>query len=105
MMGPTMTTNPICIDLSALDIVADGLARLRKVLYDSVWYEASVPGHITWHFKTTERETLLNCSELPEYEGMAITGQWSSLRFRHDKRKGYGKISVLINMRVTKARG
>ena len=103
MMGPTMTTIPVCIDLTTFNTVAEALARLREVLYDSVRYESSAPEHITRHFKTRERETLLNCSEVPEYDGMEIGGNGSSLRFRTDNDKGlYGKISVLMNMRVTK---
>jgi hypothetical protein len=41
VMGPTITSIPICIELSALDTVSDGLARLRELLYDGVRYELS----------------------------------------------------------------
>lgn len=103
MMGPTMTTVPVCINLSTFGTVGEVLSHVRNVLYGSVRYEASAPEHITRHFNTAKRETLLNCSEVPEYDGMSIVGQHASLHFR--ARKGnllYGKISVLMNMRVKK---
>lgn len=103
LMGPTITSIPICIDLSALDTVADGLARLRELLYDVVRYELSGSECITQHFKTHEHEALLNCSDNPEYDGMTITGKDSSLRFRPAKGNMlYGKITSLLNMRVAK---
>jgi acyl-CoA synthetase (AMP-forming)/AMP-acid ligase II/aryl carrier-like protein len=102
MMGPTVTAIPICIDLSALDTINDGLVRLREILYDGVRYEASAPEQVTRHFKTREREATLNCSEAPEYEGLTITGKDSSLRFRPHKGMLYGKLSVPMSLRVEK---
>jgi acyl-CoA synthetase (AMP-forming)/AMP-acid ligase II/aryl carrier-like protein len=103
LMGPTITSIPICIDLSALDTVSDGLARLRGLLYDGVRYELSGSECITQHFKTREREALLNCSDVPGYDGMTITGKDSSLRFRPAKGNMlYGKITIPLNMRVAK---
>lgn len=100
----TMTIIPVCIDFSTLNTVADAIASLPEVLYESVRYDASAPEHITRHFKTTARESLLNCSGVPEYDGMEIAGNGSSLRFCVDKVKGlYGNLmSVLMNVRVTK---
>jgi len=103
MMGPTIGPIPICMDLSVVHTVTDALARLRELLYDGVRYELSGSECITKHFKTSEREAYLNCSDVPEYDGMEITGKDSSLRYRPAKGNMlYGKMTIPLNMRVAK---
>lgn len=105
MMGPTMTTVPVCVDLSTFATIAAVLAHIRSALFGSVKYEALAPEHTTRHFRTTGRETLLNCSEVPEYDGMTIAARDASLRLCQKDNIMYGRLSVLMNMRVSKQKG
>lgn len=103
MMGPTLTTVPICMDLSVTRNVGKALTSMRGMLYGSVPYEPMASDYVTQHFGTSQRETLLNCAEVPESPDLVIAGKNASLHYRAEKNKGlYGKMSVLTNMRVTK---
>lgn len=103
MMGPTLTTVPICMDLSAVGTIGAALSSMRDMLYGSVGYEPFASEHTTKHFSTAERETLLNCAEVPESDDLVIAGDNKSLRYRAEKNTGlYGKMSMLMNMRVAK---
>lgn len=103
MMGPTMTTVPMCMDLSVTSTVGAALTSMRDMLYSGVPYEPLASESTTQHFGTAQRETLLNCAEVPESEDLVISGKSGSLRFRPEKNGSlYGKMSVLMNMRVAR---
>lgn len=100
MMGPTLATVPICVDPSTT------LNRVREILFDGVPYEVTAAENMTRHFGTPERETLLNCSEMPEGDGMVVRAAvdgGAELRLRREKdQAAYGTMSMVVHTRVWK---
>jgi aryl carrier-like protein len=100
IIGPMLTTIPVCVDLRACETVLDAIDQVRTALFDSVPYEALAALSLSKRFGHMKLETLLNVFNIADVDGMEINSRDGKLVMRLDRSPLYGRMTGLLNARV-----